>query len=292
MELQVLNMRSFANYFLFLICLLSGGCERDITLEFPVPEPPVIVEGYIENGQNAVVILTRGVPFLGTLSVDDYKKYFIGGAKVIVSNGQQTDTLTEINLDGFILYFSTIKGQAGKTYSLKVEAEGKILSSEARILPVVPLDSIWTVPAKDKEGFVELMCKLSEPAIPGNYYRALTKRNSELFYDTHFQSVYDDKLVNGKTFDFPLLRGKSEFQNNDSADFDQYGFFRTGDTIYVKWAAIERPQFEFWRSFETQGNGFGNPFSSTVIIKSNIKGKGGTGVWASYGAFVDTMIAK
>lgn len=275
--------------------LFLFACERDIDLNFPPGEPTIVVEGYIENDLPPYVILSYGLPFFGKITPAQFQSYLIRGAKVIVSDGTQTDTLQEIEFNGSVFYSTlNMRGKSGRTYDLKVIIGDKTITSTAMILPTVPLDSIWTIPAPEGRdtNLVQLMCRLQEPSAPGNYYRGFTKRNSEFLFDTSFGSIYDDHLVNGKKFNFTLLSGKSNFQNNDTANFENYGYFSKGDTIYVKWASIDRPQFDFWNTFESQSSSFGNPFASTVILKSNIKGDNTTGIWASYGAFLDTLVVK
>jgi hypothetical protein len=105
-----------------------------------------------------------------------------------------------------------------------------------------------------------------------------------------FNSIYDDAIVNGKAIQFTVAGGKSQFQNNDSADFRQYGYFKKGDIVFVKWASIDKTQYDFWKTFEAQSSSFGNPFSPTVIVKSTFKGAGCLGVWAGYGCIIDTII--
>ena len=58
----------------------------------------------------------------------------------------------------------------------------------------------------------------------------------------------------------------------------------------LKWASIDKAQYDFWKTFEAQSSSFGNPFSPTVIVKSTFKGAGCLGVWAGYGCIIDTII--
>ena len=66
--------------------------------------------------------------------------------------------------------------------------------------------------------------------------------------------------------------------------------FKKGDKVLVKWASIDKAQYDFWKTFEAQSSSFGNPFSPTVIVKSTFKGAGCLGVWAGYGCTIDTII--
>ncbi len=289
--------------FLLAVGLLYTSCEKEVNIDFPEGEPVVVVEGYVENGQIPYVVLTNTVPFLGKLSPDEFEKYFISGADVTITDGINTAKLVEYKLPdlGFTVYsldtadiFNSAKliGKEGRTYSLSVTVNGKNYTASTTILPVVPLDSIWVEPKRSDSNLVQLMCRLSDPAGAVNFYRGLTRRNNDPVFDTGFRSVYLDIIVNGKSFNFSLDRGKADFANNDTADFEKYGYFERGDTIYVKWCAIDKPQFDFWDTFDSQGSSLGNPFSAPLKIKSNIVGKGSTGIWASYGAFYDTLIVK
>lgn len=287
---------SFA--FIFIV-----GCEKEIDVDFPAGETVVVIEGYVENGQPPYVLLTRGIPFLSSLSPSEFSKYFINGADVRISDGTDSAKLIPYTepKSGIVVYsldtsalVSSLKliGKVGKTYTLSVTAEGRSFSATTSILAPIKLDSVWVEPKPTDSNLVQLMCRLSDPAAQTNYYRGLTKRNSDPIYDTGFRSVYSDIIVNGKSFDFSLDRGKTDFANNDTADFDKYGFFERGDTIYVKWCSIDKTQYDFWQTFDSQSGSLANPFSAPLKIKTNIKGKSCTGVFASYGAAYDTLIVK
>ena len=291
---------------IFIIAIvLVYGCERNLDLAFPEGEKPLVVEGYIENGQPPIVFLSKGIGFFSKISTDQFQNLFIDSANVTVSDGTTKVKLVAYKRDGFIVYSIPIPvfgppamiGQVGKIYTLDIQYAGRSYTANTQILNPVPLDSIYTKPAdingKVSDSLFRLFCVLSEPQPSGDKYRALTKRNNDVFYDTDFNSVYFDDVVNGTNgFTFPLNRGKSAFQNSDTADFKQYGYFKKGDTVYVKYCHIDNEQYLFWRSFEQQNNSLGNPFAPTVVIKSNIKGDNCTGIWASYGAYIDSLIVK
>lgn len=287
---------------LLFTAIVLVSCEKEITVNFPSGEPVVVIEGYIENGQPPYVFLTNTIPFLGNISAAEYMKYFISGAVITVFDGTTTDTLREYKTpQGITVYsldtaniFQSAKllGKVGKTYTLVVKTDGRSFTASTTIQPIIPLDSIWVLPKKSDTNLVKLNCRLNEPAATTNYYRGFTRRNQDRLFDTGFRSVYNDIIVNGKRFDFTLDRGKTDFENNDTADFDKYGFFDRGDTIYVKWCSIDKAQFDFWSTFDAQSGSISNPFAAPLKIKTNIQGKNCTGVWASYGAFLDTIIVK
>ena len=294
------NEKKKMNRVLFiLLTILTIGftaCEKNIDVDFPPGEKPYVIEGYIENGVVPIISISRGVSFLSTITSNDFNNLFVNNATVSISvDGGAPILMTPINIGGATIYTNlNLSGEVGKTYDLKVEVDGKVFTASTKILPPQPLDSIVYVQAEGdrgtKDSLVELTAWYTDPIAPENYSRILTKKNSEPFYDVAFNSVYNDFIINGKQISFTVFGGKQALQNNDSADFSQYGYFKRGDTVYVKWASIDKNQYEFWNTFESQSGSFGNPFAPTVLIKSNIKGAGGIGIWASYGASIDTVI--
>src|SRR4051812_18259297 len=72
-------------FFIFLI-----GCTEDVDLTVTGGEKQVVIEGSIENGQPAKVIITRNSPLSQAIDVNSI---LVTNAKVYVSNGSVTDTL-------------------------------------------------------------------------------------------------------------------------------------------------------------------------------------------------------
>lgn len=281
---------------IFICALAFTSCEKNIDVDFPPGEQPYVIEGYIENGTIPLISISRGVSFLSNITTDDFNNLFVTGANVYITVDDGTPIkMDEINFGGAIIYTNlSMSGEVGKKYDLLVEVDGKTFTASTVILPPRALDSIVYKQAPGIKGtedsLVELTAWYTDPIEPENYSRMLTKKNSDFLFDVSFNSVYNDFIINGKSISFTVFGGKQALQNNDSADFSQYGYFKRGDTVYVKWASIDKNQYEFWNTFESQSGSFGNPFSPTVLIKSNITGKGGIGIWASYGATIDTVI--
>lgn len=276
---------------LIAVAILFSSCEKNISIDVPAPPDKLVVEGFIETGSFPYVILTKNSAYYSTFNLTDINKYFVHDAVVKVSDGTDTVTLQEIIYDTagvqISVYFGFgLLGQVGKTYSLHIEAEGKTVDAVTTILPSIPLDSIW-VTYNENPDFpdkVRLYCQLSDPAQLGQYVRYFTKVDTEVF-EPGLNSVFDDALINGTTFKFPLDRG---YNRNDSIDFDSYGLFNKGDTITVKWCNIEKAHFDFWRTLEFSLGSQGNPFSSPLEIKSNIVG--GLGIWGGYSPSFKTII--
>ena len=282
------------NLFLILIILLSS-CETDITVDLPVPEQKIVVEGYIEPGEKAVVTLTKSSAFFAPVDSASLVSYLILNASVTISDGTATDIFT-LTFDTnyyipFVYKSQTMTGQAGKTYSLTVTADGKTVTAVTTIPQPVPLDSVWFKLQEGHDSLGYAWAHLTDPDTLGNCYRWFAKRlTKDKRFLSPIGSVFEDKFINGKSFDFAYNRGH---EPNSTAEDDlegARGFFKIGDTIAVKFCAIDRIHFDFWRIEEIQVGNNGNPFAAPAPIPTNING--GLGVWGGYAATYDTIIAQ
>jgi hypothetical protein len=280
-------------------CLLLSSCEKNITLDLPNAESKIVVEGYVYQDTFPYVFLTKSAPFFSTLDSAQLQQYVVKGAKVIINNGTITDTMYEYQYGQATVYFSlAMKGEVGKTYTLRVEAEGQVLTSTTSIPQPVPLDSLWwkVDGQKDSLGFV--WAHLTDPATVGNNYRWFAQRinhypDGEIKDETFIApngSTFQDKFFNGRGIDFPYNRGELPNSTKEDDNNDERGYFKRGDTVVVRFTTIDKANFEFWRSEETQVQNNGNPFANAAPIPTNISG--GLGIWGGYGVSIDTVIAK
>lgn len=273
------------------IMMVFISCEKDITIETGSGEPQIVVEGYIETGLPPYLLLTKTTKYYSTFYLDSLEDLFVHDAVITVSDGSQTVQLTELTIDTLGTSVSAyvgfgMTGEVGKTYTLTIETEGKLITALTTIPQPLPLDSIWyeTGADDDNDTLVKLICRFSDPPALGQYVRYFTSVNNGGYFPG-FNSVFEDVLINGTTFDFPLDRGVNR---NDTAAFENYGLFRKGDTISVKWAAIDKDHFDFWRTVEFELGSQGSPFASPVIIQSNIIG--GQGIWGGYASTFKSLI--
>ena len=274
---------------------LLYSCEKNITVDLPEVEQKIVVEGYIEPGEKAVVMLTRSASFFAPVDSASLISYLVANALVTVSDGITTDTLIatiDTNYYVPLLYKSqTLVGQIGRTYTLTVVADGKTLTSVTTIPQPVPLDSVWFKIQEGRDSLGFAWAHLTDPDTIGNCYRWFAKRlHKDKRFLTPPGSVFEDKFINGKSFDFAYNRGTEPNSTAEDDNDGARGFFKTGDTIAVKFCAIDRTHFEFWRKADQQINSNGNPFGSPAPIPTNING--GLGIWGGNASTYDTIIAQ
>jgi hypothetical protein len=297
---------------------MLAACEQAFIPESSGAEEELVVEGYIEAGEQAAppyVILTRDVPFFSTLNAEQLENTFVHNATVEVSDGEQTITLTELCLDelteqqkqlasnffsvnldsigfNFCVYvdlgFSMV-GEVGNVYELKVAAEGKTLRAVTTIPESVPVEEfLFRQPPgePDDTTLVQLLCTVSDPAGIANYYRYQVDMGNGTFVSS-LASVTDDRLFDGQTAEFPLA--KPEPRGTDDFDLATFGLFSLGDTITIKWMGLDEDHYDFWNTLEFSLANQG-PFSNYTRIDSNVDG--GLGVWGGFSASYYTLPVK
>src|SRR5690606_35577655 len=151
-----------------------------------------------------------------------------------------------------------------------------------KIPNVNPVDSVWfRKPSEEPEVETSMLLyvKFKDPDTPGNFFRYFTSRNQEIFLPGR-NSVYEDEIINGTTIDSLYLA--AGYNRAKDPDYDSLGVFFRGDTVRLRWCAIDKGVFEFFRTFEYATGTVGNPFAAPVNVQTNING-GALGVWAGYG---------
>jgi len=334
MRQRITNRHEFANYFItkisvrmsYMALLIIGvflfgmGCEKDITLDLPITENKVVVEGHIEPGVPPYVILTKNLPYFTKTDVNALENLFIHGAVITVNNGTEDFPLIEYCSDSvpdsllalgalylgvtvedltnynFCIYavpvdtvtpINILLGDIGKSYNLTIESEGKTYTATTTIPIPVLLDSTWYTEFTTVDSISELWARFKEPAGLGDYYRVFTQRlNKDDFFIPNLSSVFNDQYIDGTTYDIQIRRG--EMPNQKEGDV---GYYKKGDTVAIKWCTIDKAHYEFWNTALQEIDNVGNPLATSTLVATNIDG-GGLGIWGGYGAVYDTVIFK
>ncbi len=285
-----------------LFTLLS--CEKEVKINLDSGEPRVVVEGAIETGLPPYVILTKSIGYFSKIDLQTIQNSFLHDAEVTVSDGIKTVNLVEYTVDTgsnakFSIYTidttqppsTWLRGEVEKTYKLTVKYNGQMYEASTKIPNPTYLDSVITAPAaivseKTKDAkLIKIFFK--DPDTLGNYVRYFTKTNSEPFYPG-LNSVYPDELINGTYFETTLPSGEDRSKEQN---FDSSGYFYVGDTVTLKWCAIDKASYDFWSTYEFALGTLGSPFASPTRVKSNISNNG-LGIWVGYGATYYNLVIK
>ncbi|MNS19946.1 hypothetical protein D3C72_516730 [compost metagenome] len=278
-------------YFLLFSCFICG-CASNLYDDTPNYSPKFVVEGWIENDDYPVVLLTHNAPFFSTLDSATLKELMIRWAKVTVSDGEKTEVLTgKINnnyFPPFIYQGNELKGEIGKRYALTVEYAGITLKSETTIPAPVEFDDVWFEAVPNIDTVAQLNVKFTDNAAEKNYYRisTLIKSTNKKFIPT-LRSAMDDHYFNGKSTRIQINRGPDSYLQNKTQVF-----YPIGDTVFVKLSTLPEKGYLFWNKYHEQQLNKGNPFAGSVAdIPTNIEGPA-LGIWCGYGSSVYQLIAK
>jgi hypothetical protein len=274
-------------------------CEKDISLNLKESEPVLAVEAQIENNESPRVVLTRSFSYFEKIDPALLTGLFVRNAEVYMSDGSLTHRLKEYRLQvvGGILtyYYSTdsaslataFRGQLGKSYTLRIIADGKEYNAVTSIPASANFpDSLWFrhVPFQDTIKRV-LYMKATDPPGRVDYVRYFTKRNRGAFLPG--ERVSDDQLIDGTTYEVLLAQGID--RNKTITSYDTY--YTRGDTLTLKYCAINKATYNFWNTWEFAYQSIGNPFAQPNKVTGNIS-NGALGVFSGYAARYQTLLVR
>lgn len=279
----------------FVFGLLVFGvfsCNKDPSLDISDPDELIVIDGWIEKGQYAKVLLTRNSPYFSSIDSSSMRSLVLTRAKVTVSDGEKSEILilrkNENYFPPYIYEGNEIEGDTGKIYKVTAEYGGKSAWAYTTIPTAVALDTVFFELEPESDSLGSLFLNFKDPPETKNYYRIFTKRNTmdSRYYPTMIMAL-DDIFFNGEEFGFSITRGPKSILSS-------YGneYFKLGDTVSVKFCTIDKVHYDFWSSFQDEAFNSGNPFASSLsIIKSNVEGDG-LGVWGGYGVSYYNLIIK
>ena len=289
------------NLFLLLPWLWALSCEKAIHYNLDKSPSQLVVDGSIENNKAPLIILSNSLDYFSNISPEILASSFVHNAEVIVSNGAQNDTLKEYSTAGDsagikLFYYTAdssnpagaLLGNAGTRYSLSIIVSGQTYQAFTNI-PILAkkIDSLWWIPAPHNPDttLVILKARVTDPPGLGNYIRYFTSSGNGPFFPG-LNSVFDDQIVDGKTYDVDVDRGVNR---NQSIDRASYAFFTRGDTVTVKFANIDKATYDFWRTMEYNYQSVGNPFSSPTRVLGNISNNA-LGYFGGYAAQYKSLV--
>ena len=286
-------------FFLLVLGLILTSCEKGVTFDLEESSPKIVVDASIETNQPPIVILSKSMNFFDQITPDILANSFVRNAEVYVSNGVLTHKLKEYTVPlatGYIFYFYSIDssslatafvGRTNTPYSLRIVAEGKEYTASTKIPAITRrIDSLFykQAPGSNDTNKVALMVRATDQAGYGDYIRYFTKRNREQFYPA-FNSVYDDQIIDGTTYEIEVERGVDRTQDLP----DDYTLFEKGDTVTLKLCQIDKATYDFWRTMEFSYASIGNPFASPTKVLSNVS-NGALGYFGGYAPQFRTII--
>ncbi|MDR2086049.1 MAG: DUF4249 domain-containing protein [Dysgonamonadaceae bacterium] len=273
------------------LCLLTViSCNEDSEIAYIEYQPQIVVEGRIENGGKAIVLLSWSASFRHELDTAYLLGQIIRSAKVSVSDGEQTELLT-LGVDNrylppYIYYGRTITGEVGKTYSLKIEYRGKTLRAETHIPKPVPLESCRFIKDSPDDSIGHVHIRFGNTS--EEYYQIATRVmiRENIFTPCLHGNLSSLQFGKNETVSLRIHKGPILYPEEQ---FETY--FTVGSWIEVEFRTQSREGYDFWNSWQNEVLNAQNPiFPAYTSLKSNIQG--GIGIWCGYGVYNYLIQAK
>lgn len=283
-------------YYMYRIkCILAlivvlNSCTPELDFGNIDFEPQIVVEGWIENGTRANVLLTQWLPLYSEGKEVPAMDIPIKWAKVTLSDGEREEVLVgrmdQSYISSFVYTSSVIKGEYGKKYYLKVEYSGKTVTAETYIPEPVKIDA-FTV-SKCEDDFYSISAEFKDNPEQEDYYKFFSKviSDNKRFLPS-FMGTINDKGYDDHTIDVVVNRGLKI----GKSDIKYTPYYELDDTVVVKLTRLPKDAYLFWSDYENEVMNGKNPlFPSTTNLKSNING--GKGIWAGYAKDEKIIIIK
>lgn len=300
-------MKLKINHFLLLfsvsVCAFFSSCEKEIEVELPDYDRKIVIEGTIENGSPAMVIVSKSVPYFATLDLETLMNdVFIRDAVVTVSCDGQSEQLHFTLCEDSPIYMAyvghNIIGEPNKRYDLRVEYDGKVYTSSTTIRDPFRLDSVWLAFLDEKDTLPTSRIQLSDNPATHDYYMFRIKVHGKKLHDrlwvTSMPVAFDDATFSGQTVNYEILRANPSAlfmaTMTDEEKQEYYRLtYRKGDTVYLKTSMLDYDAYQYWSAMTYQLAVGQNPFMSPAPVPCNITGDNVIGNWCGFASTVDTL---
>lgn len=283
-------MRVISKIPVVLSIILSGfgflACSTEVIYQ-PVSQK-MVVEGWIENGEAPVVIVSQLLPIGVVVDSFDLWNVPIRFARVAVSDGENEYVLTGRPdgryLTGYAYSTNELRGEVGKEYVLTVSYEGKVLTARTSILPPVQLQNVRISPISPGDTLCQISATILDSKPIKNYYLIRVRQGSAEAFCPSMGGVFEDALLTTPETRIPIY--KPVKIGNMKSIKNKTPFFTTYEPVEVRLCNIQQSPFYFWAEFMNVAINASNPiYPSVDNLPGNITG--GLGIW--YGAGISTV---
>lgn len=244
-------------------------------------DPPIIVEGWIEQGKAPVVMVTSAIEASGEKRpVDSLANIVLRYAKVSIDHNGQTYRLSSRLSDEYTLknYYTTgdLRGEVGGTYRLNVEWNGKKATAVTSISEPAAMEYLTSEAVGKGDSLFVIKAVLANGGPDTRYYKFFTRiLNGKGGYTPSFMGTFSN-VGRPDPIEYTVECGMS-FVNSK-----RMLYFHKSDTVSVKLATMEEPLFKFWEQMDQ--NSLCAVFPAVTFcssVPSNVEGA--DGYWAGYG---------
>jgi hypothetical protein len=260
------------NKYIAITCILLSfvSCEEIVNIDLAQVDPKDVVDASVTENSPCIVLLTRSHGFYDSTS---YAR--IPGARIELSNDRGESEIFGESSKEAGLYVSSMIGEAGHTYKLKITSGNNIYEAQATIPGVVAIDSVYIYRVKLGGDLIFSPCVVfRDPPDEENFYYSALYVNGKSMKSIYLDS---DEHRNGLKVENILFYDKED--NNDEE-------LKAGNQLRIEMQTLDKDMYTFYRSLRSVAAGGGtNPLT-------NITG-GALGCFKAYNStFVDYTVTE
>lgn len=264
------------NIFLIIISLfLVISCEREIDLNLEDQSGNIVIEANVTDQADPYSVrITKSVSFTQSNTYPG-----IENAQVTLSdNLGQTENLQHIG--NGIYQASSFQGQSGRTYTLKVQTDGKEYTSQSKMPEAVQFQGLEqdSFMVAGETSYTLLPIFVDPPALGNRYLFTYSVNDNPKKYFSEFS----DNVNNGAPNQRPLI-----LPNDDE---DGAVKVKVGDKITVKMQCIDDAVYTFYSALLQLSGGGGGGVTPTNP-PSNIS-NGALGYFSAHTVSVKTIVIE
>ena len=264
------------NIFLIIISLfLVISCEREIDLNLEDQSGNIVIEANVTDQEGPYSLrITKSVSFTQSNTYPG-----IENAQVTLSdNLGQTENLQHIG--NGIYQASSFQGQSGRTYTLKVQTDGKEYTSQSKMPEAIQFQGLEqdSFMVAGETSYTLLPIFVDPPALGNRYLFTYSVNDNPKKYFSEFS----DNVNNGAPNQRPLILP------NDDEDGDVK--VKVGDKITVKMQCIDDAVYTFYSALLQLSGGGGGGVTPTNP-PSNIS-NGALGYFSAHTVSVKTIVIE
>ncbi len=264
------------NIFLIIISLfLVISCEREIDLNLEDQSGNIVIEANVTDQAGPYTVrITKSVSFTQSNTYPG-----IENAQVTLSDDLgQTENLQHIG-DG-IYQASSFQGQSGRTYTLKVQTDGKEYTSQSKMPEAIQFQGLEqdSFMVAGETSYTLLPIFVDPPALGNRYLFTYSVNDNPKKYFSEFS----DNVNNGAPNQRPLI-----LPNDDE---DGAVKVKVGDKITVKMQCIDDAVYTFYSALLQLSGGGGGGVTPTNP-PSNIS-NGALGYFSAHTVSVKTIVIE
>ncbi len=254
---------------IFLLSVLLGlllSCEEIIQVNLLSTEPKVVIESYIVNGEKPTWV-----------KVSKSQAYYNQDTILPVSHAfvqlDYLDFSEKLREKMKGVYFSSGPvGVAGKSYSLKVKADGKTYGATVELPSPVTIDTVYFKPGLFRTDSLNVFIEFHDPPKTENFYRLKLYRNKWVAINDFY--MITDAFSDGQKIVLPVY----------------YRYFAPNDTVVVELLNLER---NTWRYFKGMSENIQQGVNSQAPGNPPTNFSGGAlGIFGAYGSSSYQIIAN